>query len=132
VQDRPPQQYCSLSCASKANNRAYWKDRPKSNGAGRVAARRRRRMRHQATWDRITDQQILERDKWMCWICKRRIGKTFKYPHPRSASIDHLLPLSLGGDDTAFNKKAAHLRCNMARGNGRPGEQLPLGIAALA
>jgi hypothetical protein len=62
----------------------------------------------------------------MCWICKRRIGKTFKYPHPRSPSIDHILPLSLGGDDTALNKKAAHLGCNMARGAGRPGEQMPM------
>jgi hypothetical protein len=83
-------------------------------------------MRHQTTWDGITDQAILERDRWMCWICKRRIGKTFTYPDKRSASIDHILPLSLGGDDTQYNKKAAHFGCNMARGTGRPGEQMPL------
>ena len=90
--------------------------------AGSIAAARRRRTRHRATWDGVSDEEILERDKWMCWICKRRIGKTLKYPHPRSASIDHLIPLALGGDDTAFNKKAAHIRCNIARQTGRPNE----------
>jgi 5-methylcytosine-specific restriction endonuclease McrA len=87
-------------------------------------------MRHQGTWDGITDQEILERDRWMCWLCKRRIGKTFRYPHPRSASIDHIVPLSRDGDDTAFNKRAAHLGCNMARGNGRRGEQMTLNFGA--
>lgn len=90
--------------------------------AGSTAASRRRRLRHQASWDGVSDEEILERDRWMCWICKRRISKTFKYPHPRSASIDHLIPLALGGDDTAFNKKAAHLSCNMSRGTGRQDE----------
>jgi hypothetical protein len=84
---------------------------------------------HQVTWDGVTDEQILERDRWMCWICRKRIGKKFRYPSPRSASIDHELPLSLGGDDTAFNKRAAHLGCNMARGAARDGGQLPLASA---
>lgn len=117
--------YCSRPCADKAKC-----VHAGSYGVGRVAraiaGSRRRRLLVKGTWDGITDQEILERDHWMCWLCKRRIGKTYNYPHPRSASIDHVLPISLGGDDTAFNKKAAHLGCNTARGNGRPGEQMPL------
>jgi hypothetical protein len=83
------------------------------------------------TGDGVTDKQILERDRWMCRMDKciygsRRINPKRKYPDQRSASIDHILPLSLGGDDTQYNKRAAHLGCNMARGQGRPGEQLPM------
>jgi hypothetical protein len=123
TQVRWGQKYCDLSCRSKRKNPAW-------NRAGSVAARRRRRMRHATTWDGVSDAEVLERDRWMCGICRKRIGKKFRYPHPRSASVDHLLPLSLGGDDTALNKRAAHLGCNMSRGNGRPGEQMPLPFGA--
>jgi hypothetical protein len=96
--------------------------------------RQRARARHrnrQVTGDGVTDEQILERDKWTCRIDQclyrsRRINPKYKYPDKRSASIDHILPLSLGGDDTQYNKRACHFGCNMARGTGRPGEQMPL------
>ena len=85
-----------------------------------LAKARARRLRHAQTWDGITDEEILERDGWRCQIpgCKRRpIRKDLKYPHLRSKSVDHIVPLSHGGDDTAENKRAAHLGCNMARSN---------------
>lgn len=95
----------------------------------KVALARERRLRHAQTWDGITDEEILERDGWRCQIpgCKRRpIRKDVKYPHLRSKSIDHIVPLSLGGDDTAVNKRAAHLGCNVARGNEMGDEQMAL------
>jgi hypothetical protein len=127
AKDREPQRFCSKSCAAKSQ-------RGKRGDAAAARARRKarvraRRLRHSSTWDGVTDEQILERDKWMCWICHRKIGKTFKWPHPRSASIDHELPLALGGDDTALNKRAAHLGCNLLRGTGRPYEQYPFAFA---
>ena len=61
-----------------------------------------------------------------CLYRSRIVNPKYKYPDQRSASIDHIVPLSLGGDDTAFNKRAAHLGCNMARGTGRPDEQMTL------
>jgi 5-methylcytosine-specific restriction endonuclease McrA len=73
----------------------------------------------------VTDEEILERDRWRCF-CGKRIGKSFKYPHPRSRSIDHVVPLSEGGDDTAANKRAAHLGCNITRSNRGGGEQLAM------
>jgi hypothetical protein len=92
----------------------------------KVAQARRRRLHHAQTWDGITDEEILERDGWRCGICRKVIGKKFKYPHPRSKSIDHIVPLSHGGDDTAVNKRAAHLGCNLARGDKMGDEQVAL------
>ena len=97
--------------------------------ARKVALARTRRLRHAQTWDGITDEEILERDGWRCQIpgCKRRpIRRDVSYPHLRSKSIDHIIPLSLGGDDMAVNKRAAHLGCNMARGNTVGVEQVAL------
>lgn len=118
TQKRSQQKYCCIE------HRPFRDGDPRS--PGRVAASRRRRLRIAATFDGVTDAEIFERDRWMCWLCRKRIGKSFRYPHPRSASIDHVLPLSRGGDDTALNKRAAHLFCNMSRHDGRPGEQMPL------
>jgi len=92
---------------------------------------RQRHRAHQLTYDGVSDEQILRRDGWRCRmdVClyrSRRINPEYKYPDQRSASIDHVLPLSLGGDDTEYNRRAAHLGCNMARGQGRPGESMPL------
>jgi 5-methylcytosine-specific restriction endonuclease McrA len=78
------------------------------------------------TWDGVTDAEILDRDHWTCGICRKRIGRKFRSPHPRSASIDHIMPLSEGGDDTAANKRAAHLGCNIRRSNRGGNEQLAL------
>jgi len=102
---------------------------PKALGdrATRKAARSRQRHQVRAeTWDGVTDEQIMERDRWRCGICGKRIGKSFRYPHPRSKSIDHVIPISQGGDDKAPNKRAAHLGCNNGRCNRGGGEQLAM------
>jgi len=92
---------------------------------------RQRSLRRALTWDGITDEEILARDGWrcqvpMCLYRSRKIDRQRKYPDPRSKGIDHIVPLSLGGDDTCVNKRAAHHGCNMARGNQMGYEQLLL------
>lgn len=67
--------------------------------------------------DDYTRSEIAERDGYVCWLCGEPVDMSLKYPHPRSASIDHFIPLSLGGDDTRANVYLAHLGENLARGN---------------
>lgn len=128
---RPDQRWCSKSCTTAWRNgaRPPYERQVVTGMARKVALARERRLRHAQTWDGITDEEILDRDGWRCQIpdCKRRsIRKDLKYPHPRSKSIDHIVPLSLGGDDTAVNKRAAHFGCNVARGNEMGDEQMAL------
>jgi len=66
-----------------------------------------------------------ERDGWRCF-CRRRINRLLTYPHPRSPSVDHIEPLSLGGEHTYANVRIAHLDCNVRRGNRIAVEQLAL------
>jgi len=57
-----------------------------------------------------------------CWICGRDINYALKGLNAQRSrwafTLDHLIPLSLGGDllDRA-NARSAHRRCNSARGN---------------
>ena len=124
-----PQRFCSKSCAQAWRNGArppYTRVQDGDYGSARNARKRRRLRVRAETWDGVSDAQILERDGWRCGICRKRIGKSFKHPHPRSASIDHIIPLSMGGDDTAANKRAAHLACNCGRRNWAGWEQVAL------
>jgi len=125
---RPGQRWCSKSCAQAWRNGArppYDRDvvvgLPRKRRLDRI-----RRQRRAKTWDGVTDAEILERDRWRCGICRKAIGKSFRWPDPRSKSIDHIVPISEGGEDTAGNKRAAHLGCNCARMNRGGGEQAAL------
>jgi len=126
--DRPQQRWCSKSCKKAWENGA----RPPYDRHALVGLPRKRqhdrirRQRRAETWDGVTNAEILERDRWRCGICGKVIGKKFKWPHPRSASIDHIVPISEGGADTAGNKRAAHLACNGGRCNRGGGEQAAL------
>lgn len=53
-----------------------------------------------------------------CGICGKPIDKSLKYPHPLSASVDHILPISRGGHPSAFdNLHLTHLQCNLQKSN---------------
>ena len=54
----------------------------------------------------------------VCWICGDYIDKRLPARHPESFSVDHVVPLMAGGAPVARgNVRAAHYRCNSARGN---------------
>lgn len=69
---------------------------------------------------------IAARDGWRCGLCGKKVNPTAKHPHPGSASIDHLVPISQGGPDTPANVQLAHLSCNLSKGTRAMGEQLRL------
>lgn len=60
--------------------------------------------------------------QYPCWLCGHDIRYDITGPdaskHPLAFTLDHLIPLTKGGDllDPA-NARSAHRRCNSARGN---------------
>lgn len=49
----------------------------------------------------------------VCAICGKPVDKTLKTPHPMSAEVDELIPVSRGGDPYSFtNCRLTHRRCN--------------------
>lgn len=60
----------------------------------------------------------LKREEQVCWICGQWIDPELKSPHPMSFSVDHVVPLALGGE-LMGEARAAHRVCNMKRGTGR-------------
>lgn len=75
----------------------------------------------------FTAEEIFERDGWRCGICQQRVGRTLEHPHPRSASLDHIIPIAAGGDHVRENVQCAHLGCNSRKCHLGPGQLLLVG-----
>lgn len=85
------------------------------------------RARHYGVeYEPIDRDEIFERDGWICQLCGKPVDKNARWPEPHMPSIDHIIPLSLGGPHLRTNIQCAHLTCNMSKGNRTVGEQLLL------
>lgn len=93
-------------------NRLYC-DRDCAQRAGKRAGKHRRRT-VERVGDFITIHELGERDGWSCHLCPDpvvlRSGGLAMSP-----SIDHLVPISRGGEHTWANVKLAHKICNSRR-----------------
>jgi hypothetical protein len=108
-----------------------------------VSQPKKSRGRSGGLWERAR-RTCLARSS-ICWICAGEcpdfswsgdlpfqtaaIDMALRWPHPASASVDHIIPISeLAPDDPRLwrqeNLRPAHLRCNSARGDGSRGKQL--------
>ena len=104
----------------RENNRERWTE---------LATRGNRKYRASkrgALSEAYTKSEILARDGNKCGLCGKKINPRHAYPHPMSASIDHIVPLSDGGTDLRSNVQSSHLVCNVSKGKRPRGEQLRL------
>lgn len=62
------------------------------------------------------NKAILRKTATLCALCGMPIDKSLKYPNPMSISIDHIIPVALGGRSTIDNLQATHLICNKSKG----------------
>lgn len=106
VNNRDAQLTCSTECAEK---RRHSRDINK--------AHRRREHIKAVTVEPVKVMQVYERDNWMCGLCGEPIDQELKWPHPKSVSLDHIVPISKGGAHSMGNTQASHLGCNIAKGN---------------
>lgn len=60
--------------------------------------------------DNYSREDIIRRDNSICHICGGSV-------EPRDLTLDHVIPLALGGDDIASNVKVAHRECNRRKGS---------------
>lgn len=82
------------------------------------AARLRYKTRKQQAWkEDVFKDALLERDGWKCHICKGEIPKGLDWEHPLFPHIEHIVPLSKGGEHSYENTAPAHASCNLQKGN---------------
>lgn len=77
---------------------------------------KRRALRRGATIEAFEPHEVFDRDGWICQICDQPIDTRARHPDPRSVSLDHIVPLSRGGEHSRANCQTAHLICNLKKG----------------
>lgn len=51
-----------------------------------------------------------------CYLCGKPIDKTIKTPHPQSAEVDEIIPVSRGGNPYDWNNlRLTHRQCNQIK-----------------
>jgi 5-methylcytosine-specific restriction endonuclease McrA len=91
------------------------KGRTNLNARSRGAGQRAKKLG--LPYERISAEVVIVRDGWICGLCSCEIDREAVWPQPQSASIDHIIPVSRGGSHTYDNVQAAHLVCNLRKGN---------------
>lgn len=126
---------CSLSCAAHirlADGNHPWSDRPPAmDDAARrdmwsKKNHRRRAIKRSVATEPYSLAEIAERDGNRCGLCRRKVRMDVPFPKVGSPTIDHIIPLAKGGDDTRRNVQLAHLGCNSSKRTRAMGEQLRL------
>lgn len=88
------------------------------NKARDDAHKRRARERSLST-ETINRWELFDRDRWTCGICDTGIPIVVRHPHPLSASVDHIIPISHEAcpGHVWTNVQASHLVCNLRKLN---------------
>jgi 5-methylcytosine-specific restriction endonuclease McrA len=109
-------EYCSRDCYRAAKTEPP--EVRKAKQRARNAQKRARREYLLRDAEHIDHDAVFARDGFKCQICGGRLAMKQTYPHPKSPSLDHIIPLSRGGAHDLANVQAAHLVCNQRKGVG--------------
>lgn len=96
---------CSQLCAKRRGRRAY---RAKHGSY----EHRRRARRFGVAYEPINPREVFEAANWICGICGEPTDPEADACQPRSASLDHIVPISRGGPHLQNNVQCAHFECN--------------------
>jgi 5-methylcytosine-specific restriction endonuclease McrA len=115
--------YCSTTCVGEIQ-RLQALERTKTiiprhifpNKEARREYIRRKRIRDNFV-DDVKIEILIERDKGICQLCNEPVLLEAHYQHPLSATNDHIIPVSLGGEHSYANCQLAHRKCNTTKNN---------------
>jgi hypothetical protein len=107
--------YCDRRCARKA-----WVKIDKLNGSYQARASKRKRMISAAALELVNPFVVFRRDQWVCYLCGDWCDPRNAVPHPKAATIDHVIPISLGGAHSYANIRLACFICNCTKRDQHP------------
>lgn len=88
--------------------------------AVRMRKSKRRALIRNASVGHVDLHLLWIRQCGICAICRIPIDPTLAWPRPQSRSVDHIVPLALGGTHEQSNLQWTHLVCNLKKGAQAP------------
>ena len=81
------------------------------------ASHKRRIRIKEAFIEKVEPMKVFERDNWICKLCNHPVSKLMDKRLVDIASLDHIIPISKGGEHSYANTQLAHVSCNIRKGN---------------
>lgn len=107
--------FCSPACNKRSDEAK----------ASRLAAKMRRRA---AKVEAVNPIKVFDRDQWRCRLCGVRTPKRLRGTYEdRAPELDHIIPISMGGEHSYRNVQCACRKCNHAKGATPMGQMLLFG-----
>lgn len=117
---------CGTEFCHRGTSAMAYCGRPCMNRAARDRRRARQRCAYVAD---VSPARVFAADGWRCHRCGRKTDQSKTVPHPRAPTVDHLVPLALGGTHEPANCRTAHFKCNYEKGDRLAGDQFALQLA---
>lgn len=114
---------CGLSFTPSYGDKrsVYCSDRCFKRSSHRVARHARRALLKLVTVERVNPTNVFDRDNWTCRQCgvstPRDLRGTYE---PNAPELDHVIPLSKGGEHSYANTQCLCRQCNGAKSNTLP------------
>lgn len=97
----------------------------RSSRVSRLTGKMRKRAQ---TVESVDPLKVFERDRWRCQLCRKVTPKKLRGTYADLApELDHILPLSLGGEHSYRNTQCLCRACNGAKSNKPLGQMLLIG-----
>jgi len=101
--------FCCLPCGEKYHHR--------------VGGMIRRLRKYDSHFEKFDPLDVLKRDKWICQLCKIKTPKNLRGTQKDNApEVDHIIPLSEGGEHTMRNAQCLCRKCNAIKFNQTKGQ----------
>lgn len=131
--NRSPVRFTCPECGSEtepeygAKRRVYCSDLCGKRAARRVTRKKERARLRLAVSESVNPTRVFERDGWRCQCCRKATPRERRGTyHPRAPELDHIVPLSKGGDHTYRNTQLLCRACNAAKSDNDEGQQMRL------
>lgn len=95
--------FCSNTC-SRRHFKRLREDRKRNNKLGVTES------------ERIVRMIVYRRDGYICGICGEPVMMELEVPEHLAPTLDHIVPLALGGTHIYVNVQCAHFICNTRKG----------------
>lgn len=84
----------------------------------------RKSQKRRAAGNPVSLSEVVAARGQRCHICQRKINLCLSGRDMMGPTIDHILPVSMGGTNDLANLNIAHRMCNMRRGNRGPAQMI--------
>jgi 5-methylcytosine-specific restriction endonuclease McrA len=110
--------YAILNQSKISEYQKHYSATGKGKSSRKKAEQKYRAIKKGATIEDFSPTEIFERDGYICQLCGVKTRPDFKKTyHPLYPNLDHLIPLSKGGEHSRLNTQCLCHQCNIEKNN---------------